>query len=105
MLTKKQIKYLKSQAQTLTPSLQIGKNGLSTNLFAQLAEQLEHQELIKISLLQTAPLTTKSFAMALAKALPQVNMVNQIGHTVVVYSQASESKHRTISLKVDQIKG
>jgi hypothetical protein len=45
MITPKQRAYLKRQAHTLTPSLVIGKGGLSEELIKQLDEQLEKRDI------------------------------------------------------------
>ena len=51
-MTSKQRAYLKSLAMTMDPILQLGKNGVTPENTASVAEALEARELIKISVLQ-----------------------------------------------------
>ena len=51
-MTSKQRAYLKGLAMTMDPIFQIGKNSLTPELTAAIAEALEARELIKISVLQ-----------------------------------------------------
>lgn len=105
MLNKKQLKFLKSQAQSLTPSLQIGKNGLSVNFLKQLQDQIELQELIKINWLQMAPVNRTEVVSIITQADSQITLVQQIGHTAVFYRPALQKKHQQLSLEVAKIKG
>lgn len=54
-MNSKQRAYLRGLANTITPIFQIGKNGLSDTLIKQLDDALEARELIKITILETAP--------------------------------------------------
>ncbi|HBG22091.1 MAG TPA: ribosome assembly RNA-binding protein YhbY, partial [Peptococcaceae bacterium] len=47
MMTGKQKKYLRSLAAKMTPSLQVGKSGISDNVVLQLEEALTARELTK----------------------------------------------------------
>lgn len=50
ILTKSQIKYLRSLAHTLKPVVMIGQNGLTENVMTEIWNALEHHELIKLKL-------------------------------------------------------
>ena len=65
-MTSKQRAYLRGQANTLEPIFQIGKTGLSENLLTQLSDALDARELIKISVLETAPDTAKNLSIEIA---------------------------------------
>ena len=54
-MTSKQRAYLRSLANTIDAIFQIGKGGISDNLISQLSDALEARELIKVSVLETAP--------------------------------------------------
>ena len=62
MITPKQRAYLKRQAHTLTPSLVIGKGGLSEELIKQMDEQLRKRELVKGTCLNTSPISADEAA-------------------------------------------
>ncbi|MFK8067466.1 MAG: ribosome assembly RNA-binding protein YhbY [Gammaproteobacteria bacterium] len=50
ILTKKQIKYLRSLAHDLSPVVRIGQNGLTENVLEEVKNALEHHELIKLKI-------------------------------------------------------
>ena len=52
MLTNKQKRFLRSEANQLQPLIQIGKNGLTESVVELIEEALEDKELVKISILQ-----------------------------------------------------
>ena len=55
MLTNKQKKYLRSEAHSLNPIFQIGKDGTSTKQINSINDALKVKELIKVKLLGTCP--------------------------------------------------
>lgn len=59
-MTSKQRAYLKSIASNISPIFQIGKLGISENTIKQINDALEARELIKITVLETAPEDVKS---------------------------------------------
>lgn len=59
MLNNQDKKYLRGLAQNLSPLVQIGKSGLSMNVYDTLDTALEAHELVKVNLLKTAPLETR----------------------------------------------
>ena len=71
-MTSKQRAYLRGLANSLQPIFQIGKSGLSDNLIKQLDDALEARELIKISVLDTAPDDIKSLGETIAVATNSV---------------------------------
>ena len=52
MLTSKQRAFLKSEAHTMKPIVQIGKNGLNDQIKTSIRRALDARELIKVTLLQ-----------------------------------------------------
>ena len=52
MLTSKQRAFLKSQAHSMKPIVQIGKNGLNDQIKTSVRNALDARELIKVTLLQ-----------------------------------------------------
>lgn len=59
MITSKQRAALRGMANTMQPLYQIGKEGVTPAVTAQLDDALEARELIKITVLETADVTAK----------------------------------------------
>lgn len=83
-MTSKQRAYLRSLANPLTAILQIGKNGLNDNLIKQVDDALESRELIKISVLETAPDEKRVLAEELASATNSF-LVQILGNKITLY--------------------
>lgn len=83
-MTSKQRAYLRSLANPLTAILQIGKNGLNDNLIKQVDDALESRELIKISVLETAPDEKRVLAEELALATNSF-LVQILGNKITLY--------------------
>lgn len=83
-MTSKQRAYLRGLANTLQPIFQVGKSGISDNLIKQLDDALEVRELIKISVLETAPDTVKSLAEEIAIATNSI-CVQTVGSKITLY--------------------
>jgi putative RNA-binding protein, YhbY family len=91
MLTGKQKSYLRGIAQTDKAIFQIGKDSLSDNLFTTVDNALRTRELVKISVLKTAPDDTKELAFDLARQTKS-EVVQVIGRTIILYRRAKEPK-------------
>ena len=83
-MTSKQRAYLKSLASTLPAIFQIGKSGISENLIIQLNDALEARELIKITVLETAPESVKDLGIEIAEKTNS-SLVQTIGSKIVLY--------------------
>lgn len=83
-MTSKQRAYLRALANTLQPILQVGKSGISDNLIKQLDDALEARELIKISVLETAPDDVKDLGYELAQATNSA-CVQTIGNKITLF--------------------
>lgn len=83
-MTSKQRAYLRGLANSIQPIFQIGKSGLSDNLIKQLDDALEARELIKISVLETAPDDVKNLGEEIAIATNS-NCVQTIGNKITLY--------------------
>ena len=59
MLTSKQRAELRSEANTLETTLMVGKGGITENVIAEAATQLEARELVKGRVLEAALLTAR----------------------------------------------
>ena len=83
-MTSKQRAYLRSLANSVTAILQIGKNGINDNLIKQVDDALEARELIKVSVLETAPEEKRILAEDLASS-PNSILVQIVGNKITLY--------------------
>lgn len=91
-MTSKERAALRAQANSLEPIIQIGKEGISDNLIAQVDDTLDTRELIKIRVhLETAPETPREFADKLAAALG-ADVIQVIGGVIVIYRKIDKDK-------------
>lgn len=97
MITSKQRAYLRGLANTMEPIFQIGKGGITDQLLSQLSLALEARELIKVHILETALLETKSTCNEIAQRLG-AEPVQAIGSKFVLYKQAKNLKNRKLEL-------
>lgn len=91
MLNNQDKKYLRGLAQNLSPLVQIGKSGLSMNVYDTLDTALEAHELVKVNLLKTAPLETREAAIECA-ANTHAEVVHIVGRTYILYRRSKENK-------------
>jgi len=91
MLTGKQKRFLRSMAHHLDPIFQVGKGGVNDNMIQQIGEALEKRELLKISVLKNSTEETDEAAEAIV-AGTKAELVQIIGHTIVLYKESVEYK-------------
>lgn len=91
MLSGKQKRYLRSIAQREKAILQIGKDALSDNLFVAVDNAFNTRELVKISVLKTAPTDLEELAFDVARHTNS-EIVQIIGRTIILYRKAKEPK-------------
>ena len=91
MLTGKQKRFLRSNANHLQPLFQIGKNGLTEAVIHQIEEALEAKELIKVNILQNCDEDKNEIAGKLAKQ-DGIKVVQVIGNIIVLYKESIEKK-------------
>ena len=93
-MTTKQSAKLRAMCNTMEPVLQIGKDGISDNLIKQCWDALEARELIKVTVLKTAPYTAREACDALCERV-HAEPVQTIGNRFSIYRQArKDSKIR-----------
>ena len=90
ILTGKQKRFLRSQANTLPAFFQIGKEGLSESLYLTIDAALEAHELVKISQLKTCTLDQEVIADAIGAATKS-QLVQIIGHTFIFYRPSKKN--------------
>ena len=89
MLTGKQKRYLRALATKERAVFQIGKEGLSHNLFKTVSDYLEAHELVKVSVLKTCDTYFDELAFDLAM-YTESEVVQKIGRTIVLYRCSKE---------------
>lgn len=85
-MTSKQRAYLRGLANTIDPIFQVGKSGITDNFIKQIDEALEARELIKITVLSTAPDDIKSIGNELAEATNSI-FVQYVGSKITLFRQ------------------
>lgn len=97
MITTKQRAYLRGLAQNLDPAFQIGKNSLTPEFTEAIIENLEKNELLKISVLKNCDDEPKELAGILADRTHS-DVVSVTGRKIVVYKPAKDKDKRKIEL-------
>ena len=91
MLNGKQKRYLRALAVNERVIFQIGKDGLSKELYTSLKEALKARELVKVAVLKTCEVDMNEIAVELC-ANTGAQLVQKIGKTLVLYKQSKERK-------------
>ncbi|MGP1369950.1 MAG: ribosome assembly RNA-binding protein YhbY [Eggerthia catenaformis] len=89
MLTNKQKKYLRSEAHSLNPIFQIGKDGTSIKQINSINDALKVKELIKVKLLGTCPQSINEVSIDICSKT-RAEVVHIIGHTIILYKQSEK---------------
>ncbi|UQS86702.1 ribosome assembly RNA-binding protein YhbY [Nicoliella spurrieriana] len=98
----KQKRFLRARANRMRPLFSIGKDGLSETWLTQVNDALNNRELMKVNILQNSavePADVREFV----EANSQIQVVQTIGRTVLLFKIADQAKHRHISEEVKQI--
>ncbi|MBQ4103371.1 MAG: ribosome assembly RNA-binding protein YhbY [Clostridia bacterium] len=101
MLNSKQRAQLRAEANGLDPIFQIGKEGVTESVIAQVEDTFNTRELFKIKVhLETSPETPKEIATKIAEAT-KCDVVQVVGGTIVLFrinlilrQKAAEKKKR-----------
>lgn len=89
-MTSKERAYLRGLANTINPIFQIGKGGISDVLIDQLNNAIEARELIKVTVLETAPGSAKELAIEIANSTNS-EVVQTIGNKITLFRQKKEN--------------
>ena len=90
-LTTKQKQFLKGLAHDKKPVVQLGNNGLTEGVVAEIENALGHHELIKVKI----PTDDRDEKQLIADAIVREthsNKIQIIGHTLVLYKPSDEPK-------------
>jgi RNA-binding protein len=89
-LTSKQRAKLRAYAHHLKPILQVGKEGVADATVDAAIEAFNTREVMKIKVLENAPLGVRESADALAERIEGARVVQVIGRTVVLFRSHPE---------------
>lgn len=90
MLSGKQKRYLRSMAQTMNATFQVGKDGVSKNMIDAIGLGLEANELVKIKVLDNCMEELNAVALDLS-AGTKAEIVQIIGHTIILYRPSKKN--------------
>lgn len=90
MLNGKKRSYLKSLANGIKASTQIGKEGISEEFLEQLEEQLKAREIVKVNILDNAGLDAKETANAVCERI-RAEFVQAIGSKFTIYKKNNDN--------------
>src|SRR5699024_6199477 len=91
MLSGKQKRFLRAQANQIKPIFQVGKTGVNPNMIKQMDDALEKRELIKVSVLQNCLDDKETVAEKLAVGTGS-ELVQIIGKNIVLYKESNDNK-------------
>lgn len=99
----KKNRYLRSQAATMKPAIQVGRDGITENLLNQFEMLIEKNELIKVSLLQNTMVEPQDLIEALKEFDDSIVHIQTIGSKMVFYKKASKIKNRKYSIELEKM--
>lgn len=91
MLTGKERAYLKGLAQNIDPLIQLGKEGINEGFLKQMDKLLEDHELVKIKVLQNAPVEVDEIVDEILEKTG-AEFVQKIGKKLTIYRESKENK-------------
>lgn len=98
-LTGKQKRFLRSEANSLNPIFQIGKNGLTVEMVQEFEDSLENKELMKVQLLQNTDWTA-SEAVDFIEENSDITVVQKIGRVLVLFKPSEKEKYQRYSSRL-----
>ncbi|HYE81248.1 MAG TPA: ribosome assembly RNA-binding protein YhbY [Clostridia bacterium] len=90
MLNSKQRAYLRGLANTLEPTLLIGKGGINENMIKDIDMALEARELIKIKILNNSMADPREASVEIAEKTG-ADVVQVIGGKFILYRRSEEN--------------
>lgn len=90
-LSKKQIQFLKGEAHSLKPVVQLGANGFTEGVLAEIESALQIHELIKVKIPAEDREELTLYVDAIVRETKAVK-VQLIGKTLVLFKRADEPK-------------
>ena len=88
-LTGKQVRYLRGLGHRLKPVVMIGRGDITPRVMAEIEENLEAKELIKIRIQEGCSLDRKEVAAEIAEKTSG-SVAQILGNTILLYRQSAE---------------
>lgn len=85
-LSGKQRRFLRAEAHALDALVSLGKEGMTENLLGAVREALLAHELIKVRVLENAPLSRQEAAAALPEQV-KAELVGMVGRVLILYKR------------------
>lgn len=89
-MTSKERAYLRGLANSIDAIFQVGKGGVSDILLKQLNDAIEAREIIKVTVLETAPGSAKELANELAEGSNSM-VVQTVGNKITLFRQRNKN--------------
>ena len=83
-LSSNQRKFLEALANRIDPVIRIGKMGLESKIVSSVADAFKTHELIKIKILETAPVSKEEVVDAIIKDT-KAHLIKVIGRVIIIY--------------------
>lgn len=94
MLDHQTIRRLRAEAHHLKPEFQVGKDGLNDNIITAIRDGFNTKELLKVRMLDTCPDDRETLRERFSQ-LPEITLVQNIGHTYVLYKPFPKAEEKT----------
>ncbi|SCB96746.1 ribosome assembly RNA-binding protein YhbY [Weissella bombi] len=98
----KQKRYLRASAHDMRPLFSVGKQGLTQNWLDQLNDAINKRELFKVNILANSDVDTDELK-AFIEENSDIQVVQTIGHTLVLFGESDEKENRHYSVTVQKI--
>lgn len=102
ILRGKRKRYLRAQAHSMRPIFSVGKQGLTQTWLDQLQTAIDKRELFKVNILPNAGVDVASL-QAFIEEHSDIQVVQTIGHTLVLFGVSHDKNHRHYSQAVAAI--
>lgn len=89
-INSRQRAWLRSQAHSLKPILQVGHEGVGPAFLRSLEDAFRNRELLKVKVLEGAGFGAREAAVLIADGVPGVEVVQTIGRTLALYRRHPE---------------
>ena len=100
-LTGKQKRFLRAQAVTLRPIVQIGKQGITNEILTSIRLACDARELVKVNILQNSDVEVEELAEAINEM--GIDVVQIIGRNLIVFKISAKKENRKISEEVKKL--
>ena len=98
----KQKRYLRAAAHDMRPLFSVGKQGLTENWLNKLVDAINKRELFKVNILANSDVDVTALKQFI-ESNSSIQVVQTIGHTLVLFGESQEKENRHYSVAVQKI--